>query len=451
MKNSLIILAAISGSFILSFFGHAAPPAESPGQTPPPQSWTLAEAVEYALTNNPEIHMALQRLESSTAMADSARSHTLPSVSLLAEYSQTSTPMYSFGNILNQGAFDSAIDFNDPGRTDDFLLQARIDYRLFDGGKRSAGVEQAKAESRASAGQLKVVHQQLAFEVVKTYHTIIQAKEMVGVREAAVEAAGASLAVGKAKFAAGNLLKQDLLNLELQQAREVENRIRSSHEYTLAQNIFWNLLGLGSSQQLNLPVHTQDQSLPPALDYSAREELRILDDSVRAAEAGLAAAQSDEKPAVDSFAQYQLEHGTVSGGSGDSWQAGVQLKYSLYNGNRTEAEIAAARARLGEAKARKARLELALSLELQKAEISYRQSLERLEVTAKMVEVAKESAKLSRIRFREGVILASDLIDTEVRLTDALAGHSAARADNRIAIANLLRATGIDQFTISHE
>jgi outer membrane protein TolC len=63
-----------------------------------------------------------------------------------------------------------------------------------------------------------------------------------------------------------------------------------------------------------------------------------------------------------------------------------------------------------------------------------------------MVEVAEESAKLSRIRFQEGVILASELIDAEARLTDALAGRTTARAENRIAIANLRRATGSNQF-----
>ncbi len=45
---------------------------------------------------------------------------------------------YSFGNILNQGAFDNSIDFNDPGRTDNLNLKAEIAYRLYNG----AGIKQ---------------------------------------------------------------------------------------------------------------------------------------------------------------------------------------------------------------------------------------------------------------------------------------------------------------------
>ncbi len=413
----------------------------------PPEDWTLADAVLYAIDNNPDIHIALQRLDSSTAMVASARSYTMPSLSLVGEYSQTNNPMYSFGNILNQGAFDNSIDFNDPGRTDDLLLQARVEYRLYDGGKIQANVDKAESDIKASANQLDVVHQQLAFEVVQSYHAILQAQEMLEVRDAAVKAISASLAVGKAQFDAGSLLKEDLLNLELQQAREEENRIRTRHQYELNQRIFWNLLGITPHQQVTLPTLVQEQEIPQSLNYSGRKELQTLDAQISSAEAGLKAVRSGEKPAVDTFAHYQFEHGTVLGESGDSWLAGVRLNYSLYNGNRTEAEIAAAKAHLAEIKSQKAKVELALSLELQRAQISYQQSIERLHVTAKMVEVAKESAALSRIRFQEGVILASDLIDMEMRLTDARARRTAARTENRIAIANLRRVTGAEQFT----
>lgn len=443
MKN-LLLYVAILGMFATTV--QAMPSVKYEKPAPPPENWTLADAVQYAITNNPDIHIAMQRLESSAAMVDTARSYNLPSVSLITEYSQTNTPMYSFGNILNQGTFDNSIDFNNPGRTDDLLLQARVEYRLYDGGKIKAGVDKAEADTRASASQLDVVHQQLAFEVVRSYHSILQAEEMVGVRDAAVNAISASLAVGKARFDAGSLLKEDLLNLELQKAREEENCIRSHHDFILAQKIFWNLLGVGSQQPETLPNYVQEQSIPPALDYSARTELQALDARIQAAEADVERARSGEKPAVDTFAHYQVEHGTVLGESGDSWLAGVRFNYSLYNGNRTEAEITAAKAQLAEMKAMKARLELALNLELQKAQISYQQSLERLNVTAKMVEVAEESAKLSRIRFVEGIILASDLIDMEMRLTDAHARRAAAKTENRIAIANLRRVTGAQQF-----
>jgi len=411
-----------------------------------PDHWTLPQAVDFALQNNPEVSVARARLASSEAMTAAARSPSLPSVTLSGDYSQTDTPMHSFGNILNQGAFDGSIDFNDPGRTDDLLLQSLLSYRLYDGGQTRSGIDRAEAEQRATAGELAVVHQRLAYEVVRSYYAILQAREILEVRESAITAIEASLAVARARFELGELLQEELLNLELQQAREVESRIRAQHDLELARRSFWNLLGLQMDVQRTYPGTVEEQPLPKTMDYSAREELRIVNDRIAAAEAALAGTRGAEKPVVDTYARYQYEYGTVLGESGDSWQAGVRLSYNLYNGHLTEAEIAAARARLTEMQALKAKLDLALGLELERARIAHQQSLERLQVTGKMVEVAEESARLSRIRFQEGVILASDLIDREMRLTDARASQASARADNRVAVANLRWATGAGQF-----
>ena len=93
---------------------------------PLPETWTAELAVSYALQMNPEVHIALQRLAKAAAMVEGAMANDYPSIFLVAEYSQTNTPMYSFGNILNQGAFDNSIDFNDPGRTDNLNLKADI-------------------------------------------------------------------------------------------------------------------------------------------------------------------------------------------------------------------------------------------------------------------------------------------------------------------------------------
>lgn len=411
-----------------------------------PSPWNLAGAVQYALDNNPRTLIALKRFEGAEATAASAYSHSLPVVQLSAEYSQTDNPMYSFGNILNQGAFDDTIDFNDPGRTDDLQLRAGIRYRIYDGGRIQSGTEAARAASEAADKDLSVTHHQLAFEVVKSYHTILQAREMVQVRKSAIEAIEASLTVGKARYDAGDLLREDLLNLELQKARAMEEGIRAEHRLQLTNQIFWNLLGIENYTELPLPSADTIQELPQTLDFEKRQELQAIDRRIEAARATLEGSRSGNLPTIDTFAHYQLDHGMVLEESGDSWMAGVRLDYTLYDGARTEHDTVTAKAQLKESEAERERLRLALSLELQRGIIMHNQSLEKLQVTEKMVEVARESATLSRLRFQEGVILAMDLIDMEMRLTDALARRASARTENAIAIANLLRATGNSQY-----
>ena len=118
---------------------------------------------------------------------------------------------------------------------------------------------------------------------------------------------------------------------------------------------------------------------------------------------------------------------------------------------RKTGETAAKKAAYQGVKEQLTKLRLAINLEIQQAELNYNQALQRQSVTEQMVEVAGESAQLSRERFKQGLILSSDLIDVELRLTDALVRQSAARAHYEIAIANLRRAAGLQQFSITSE
>ena len=92
-------------------------------------------------------------------------------------------------------------------------------------------------------------------------------------------------------------------------------------------------------------------------------------------------------------------------------------------------------------------MELAFNLEMEQAALALQQEEERLKVTGKMVASAAESARLARLRFKEGVLLASELIDTENRLTEARLSHTLATAARKIAIADLRRAAGCGQFS----
>lgn len=442
-----LFVTLLSGWCVLSAL------ADQGSDDPPtaPAVWTAEKAVQFALAQNPDSHIVERRIEEAVAAAQMVRAADYPSLDLKTEYGQTNNPMYSFGNILNQGAFDNSIDFNDPGRTDNLDIKAQVQYRLYNGGRDKAASEAADLRLAASRTDRIALYRQLAFEVVRAFHTIIQAEEMTGVRQASLEAITLSLDVAQAKHDAGTLLQEELLNLELQQASATENLIQSRHAAELAKRRFLNLLGLPRGEVQLDRQNGLEQQTPVAINPANRHELRSLQAAVKVAEAELRMAEAGRLPTIDGFASYQVDTGTVLDGSGDSWMAGVRLNYNLFDGRKTSAEIAAAKARLQVAKALLAKTELALSFEVQQAELEYTQAEQRLQVTEKMVGVAEETGRLSRERFKQGVILTIDLIDIETRLTDAQARRSSAKAMYQVARANLRRAMGLPQFSESQE
>jgi len=411
------------------------------------QTWTVIEAVEYALCHSPDAKIALHRIDAAQAAIRQAKSAFYPQISLNAEYGGTNNPMYSFGNILNHGTFSNTINFNDPGVTDNLQLKAGLGYRLYNGGRDQAGLRAAEAGKKAEEQQRSAVLGTLADQVVRSFYTIVQAEEIVAARKAAIKAIDASLAVARARYNAGDLLKADLLDIEVRRSAAHEQLIQANHGLELAQRGFLNLLGLEAGA-VDIDTSQQfPQEIPADSTGANRPELKQLDALITAADEQRKQAEGGFLPTADLFASYQLDKGFVhEGEQGDSWMTGIRLNYNLYEGDRTRAAVAKADAGLARLRETRRKMALAIGLEIEQARLALQQAEERLVVTANQVQLATESARLFQERFKEGVILASSLLDAERRLTEARVHASLAKAARRIAIADLRKAVGVAQF-----
>ncbi len=417
------------------------------GATTQPQKtvWTVQEAVRFAHSHNPDARVAVQRIAEAQAGVLLSRAAFYPRLTVQADYARTNNAMYSFGNILNQGTFDNTIDFNNPGETDALVLKTDLYYTLYNSGD-TAGLAMAEHGKEARALEHEAVLAALGFNVIQAFYTIVQAEETVLARQSSVDALSASLRVARARHDEGDLLKQEVLNLEVQQALARENLIQAEHSLNLAQRSFLHLLGLkGNQPVLDLAGSIQQKPPNPESPWK-RAELEAMKSVIQSLEAGLRKARANSYPTASIYGSYQVDQGLEREENGASWFAGIRLDYTLFNGHRTAAAVEAAQSALAASREELHKLQLAVSLEQEQADLSLKQAEKRLQVTGKMVESALESARLSRARFKEGVILASDIIDTENRLTDARVRHALAMAAERIAIADLRRAYGANQF-----
>ena len=412
-----------------------------------PEIWTARQAVNFARQNNPDSQLAAQRMLEAEAMVQKADVGFYPQVELFGSYSQTNNPMYSFGNILNQGEFTPGIDFNDPGRTDNLGLGVGVQYRFYNGGQDMAHKNAAKAGVDLSSAASDAVILRLEFEVFRSFQRIVEGEKVIQARQKALEAITSSLVVARSRFEAGDLLKHDLLNLEVEQSQATENLLQAQHDLEMAKRIFLTLLGLpGDDLQMEIEA-AEYPVLPGNPDPLQRPELKKLAAALQGAESELAAARGSRLPTVDGFARYSYDQGTILNGNGDSWLAGVNLNFKVFDGHQAAAEIALIEARLGALRAEQRKLELALGLEVNQAKLALVLARQRQQVTQKMVDQAVESESLTKARFDAGVLLVSELIDSENRLTDARVRHALASSAVQIAIADLRRAAGLPQYT----
>jgi len=415
-----------------------------PGQ--PIEPWTLDAALAEARTHSPETAIAAARLDRTQARVDQAGAANLPTVSLRAGYTQTNNPLMAFGSILTQGAFTPSINFNAPGQVDNLNLTGTVGYNLYNGGRTSAGLEASRANVTATEQDRTTTFARLDVAVTRAYFGIRQAREGLAALAAAVATYEESLRIARERYDAGQLLKSELLNLEVQLAQTQEQRLRARQQVTLAARQFLYLLGRNPVGDVTLA--DQDPAItallvPTDLDPARRPERQAMIARITAADQRAEVADGARKPVVNAFASYQLDHGWRLDGSGDSWVAGVQAEWNIFDGKATSGQVRAARAQLAEVKAGLRQLDLALQLELEQARLAHEFAVEQLAVTATIVAQADEAARISRARFGAGALLTTELIGAETRLTAARVRRAVATANERIATANLRHAAGL--------
>jgi outer membrane protein len=414
------------------------------------EPWSLDRAIATALERSPDARVARARIEGAQALVDQARAAWYPQFSVQGRYTATDSPMMAFGSILNQRAFHFGLDFNRPGTIDNLNATGTLGYNLYSGGRATAGRTAAQAGAVAAEYDLQAALHQLAAEVAKAALNLHKAREAVLAVESGVKAYDAALGIARSRFEAGQLLKADLLTLEVQLAQTRASLVAARHGAALAERAFRFALGLEASDE---PVElVRDDpalsrlTLPATRDFGRRPELLGLQERLRAAEAMLDVARGGRRPTVNAFAGYQYDHGWKLDRGAESWLAGVSVDLNVFDGGQTSAKIRQGRAEVALVKEMLRKANLGMELEVEQARLAHANAVEQLAVTGRAVEQADESASLSRARFENEALLNADLVGAESRLLEARLRRTVAAADERIALVELRRALGLDPF-----
>jgi outer membrane protein TolC len=286
--------------------------------------WTLEEALDQALASHPDAQMAAAKVQEAAALEMAADTGRMPQLGLRASYIQTNNPMQGFGMILSQGTFDNTIDFNDPGQLDALSASVEGRYRLYSGGAIRSGIQSAEANSEASEQNKKATHLHLEDAVVKAYFGIRQADAVVESIEAGIRVLEENLRVSEIREEAGQLIRTERLNLEVELATLRRELLAQQHQARLARSQMAFLLGLSSGSEIELAADDPSINrilMPDILGIANRPELQAARSRLEAAEHASEAAGAGKMPTVDAFASMQADQGWRRDGDGTSWTA----------------------------------------------------------------------------------------------------------------------------------
>lgn len=408
------------------------------------EPWTLERTLEYAMGHNPDTRIAQRRLQAAEAGLEQANAAFWPRLQFLSSYTRTDSPMQAFGTILNQRSFTPSLPFNRVPDVDNLNLKGLLTVPLYEGGRIKAGRESARARSEMARRQDEAVRNAIGFEVVRSFQTILKTRAFVRATESAVHSLEQNGSIAKRRFEVGTLLKSDVLDLEVRLAQSREELVRARNANVLAVRALRNLLGLENGE-FGVAETAPTVSVPESRDVSRRPELAVARERERLAEAELRSARGGYLPRVSAVGSLDHDRGWVLNGEGNSYTAGVVMQWDLWDGFATRAKAREAMANLEAAQEEHRKIQLALELEMEQAQLDLSAAQERLEVTARSVELAEESAKLIRDRFEQGLAFATQLLDAETALVVARVRRAESESDQRIAVAALRKASGMPQ------
>ncbi len=168
---------------------------------------------------------------------------------------------------------------------------------------------------------------------------------------------------------------------------------------------------------------------------------------VEAAESRIEAARAESKPSVAVVAGYDYarpntRHFPREDTWQDSWDLGVNVTFTLWNGGRTAAQVAEARFLADASRERLAEIDTQITLEVRQRQLDLASARSQVETAGAAVNSATEARRVVAERFGAGVATSTDLLDAQVDQLQAELERTRALANVKLAEARLARALG---------
>ena len=417
-----------------------------------PASYSLEQAIDAALANNPELNIMQARIEQANAQLGESLASFYPQIKTSLSYQHSNNPAQAFALIIAQRRLDmQSGNFNNPGFVDDYRPQVSASYSLFRGGQDYYNSQAAELNSEAAELEKSAARNRLVNHVTAAYYGELAAMDANTISQRSIESVQSQLHQTQLGYEAGTVLKSDLLSLQVQLAEAQDAQIHAANAIELAQNMLKTLLGLDANDRFainpaankNLPESPAnfEQLLTQAL--AQHPELKAAEKRVAIAEQQLSAAKAAHLPKADAFVSYGSNSKDLTYNSNrDNLTAGVMVEMEVFSGFATQEKINKAEHQLTAAKQSARQNRLQIENDLKAAQLKLQEALHRAEVSNSASQAAEEALRLVNQQRQAGVVTVSRYLETQVALEKALSRQVSARFDALRAEAALKQAIG---------
>jgi len=425
------------------------PAAASAADEPAVRRLSLAEALALAQKSAPRLAQPEALRRSADAGVPGARAARSPQLDLSAPYTRYSNVpvlVLTFPGAPPQPLF--------PNIPDNYRTHAGLSLPLYTGGRVEAGLDAARQQAGAAQKDLEAGVGDLRLETIAAYWSLVTARESARVLREALAAYDAHLADAGHRAEVGMAARNEVLNVRVGRDQAELGRLQAENGADVAEANLRRLLGLAPGARLE---PSEDVTVPArpaeavedlvAAALAARPELLALRARASAAAASVRAARSATRPQASLSAGFDYANPNLRvlppvAEWKATWNVGVVVSLTPFDGGRTAAAVAQAEAQAEALRRQLQDVEERVRLEVTSRSLDVSTARAAVDLTRSTLEAAQESLKVSQDRYREGLIPSSELLDAESALLRAGLDQTSAATELRLALAQLDRAVG---------
>lgn len=426
-----------------------AAPARAQQVTPAVVRLTLDEARARALEASHRLAEARARESVALAGVAAREAAQLPTVSASAGYTRT----------------NHVLEFAVPGPVgrplvvypdvpDNYRSRIDLQWAVYTGGRTDVLERAARAEASAVTAEIDTARADLRLEVSRTFWAVVTARAAVAVVEQALERSGVNVGDARQRLNAGLVPPNEVLSAEAQQARQQMLFVEARNQRDVAAAELARLVGLDPSQAIEPAADLQrDDAAPLPFDALTREglaqrpERRALELRISAADLQRAAAEAGKRPVISVGGGFDYTRPNPKifprvDRWDDSWDAGVSINWSVWDGGRVAAEVAQAAGAATAVRARLREFDSVLAVEVRQRSLEITSGAAAVAAADEAVRAATEARRVVGERYRAGVIAQGEVLDAELALLQSQLDRTRALASVRLAEARLERVVG---------
>ncbi len=374
---------------------------------------SLDEAINTALNKNTTLEKSENTLKSYQSGVKAAVGNFLPTLGAYGNWNWTKSEEAG-GNFIFQGSVIPIPSSTSQNRN--YTVGASSDITLFDGLSNIATLSQTQNDLEAWRLTLERMKQDIVFQTISLYYDVINAKQLLKVKEDDVKWNQKNLETITERNKLGAVTLADVYNQQVQSGNAELALIQANNDLETARTNLLYYLGLDvlTNYEFEEPAETETPEAIKELDYqdlselvtralSTRSDYQSARLNLESAQNGITIAQSGYLPRLTGSISYQLRSDAIDNLNDSKYlSVSATLSIPIFSGFSTENRVQIAEVNAENKDVELTELERNIKRNIQKNYLDLLAAEKSLSVNEKNVKAAEENRRIESEKYSLG-------------------------------------------------